>query len=126
VANYKQITNNDRNSFPRHNPGMPAYPRRWFAFRLRTLFVVAAVLAVPCVWVARPSLKARFLWIKSGHSRFYVRAVLGAPDDTSQQVGVNGQQPLFGLASRLKCGRIMALATLSSRTTAVRPQTNGE
>ena len=28
----------------------PKPPRRWFAFRLRTLFVVVAVLAVPLAW----------------------------------------------------------------------------
>ena len=27
-------------------------PRRWFAFRLRTLFVLVAVLSVPLGWVA--------------------------------------------------------------------------
>jgi hypothetical protein len=27
-------------------------PRRWFAFRLRTLFVLVAVLSIPLAWVA--------------------------------------------------------------------------
>ena len=31
---------------------MATPPRRWFAFRLRTLFVVVAVLALPLGWVA--------------------------------------------------------------------------
>ena len=31
---------------------MPLPPRRWFAFRLRTLFAVVAVVALPLGWVA--------------------------------------------------------------------------
>ena len=31
---------------------MPTPPRRWFAFRLRTLFVVVAVFSIPLAWVA--------------------------------------------------------------------------
>ena len=32
---------------------MPASPRRWFAFRLRTLFVVVAVVIAPACWLAQ-------------------------------------------------------------------------
>jgi hypothetical protein len=41
-------------------------PRRWFAFRLRTLLFVVAFLSVPLAWVAY-SLN----WIKQRHSASY-------------------------------------------------------
>jgi hypothetical protein len=31
---------------------MPTPPRRWFAFRLRTLFVAVVVVSIPIAWVA--------------------------------------------------------------------------
>ena len=41
----------------RQQPGAAGYEtpmplRRWFAFRLRTLFVLVAVLSIPLAWVA--------------------------------------------------------------------------
>jgi hypothetical protein len=40
-----------------YNPGMPtAPPRRWFAFRLRTVFVVVAVVALLALSVRRETL----------------------------------------------------------------------
>jgi hypothetical protein len=41
---------------------MPAHSRRWFAFRLRALFVVVAVLALPLGWVAY-----QLEWIRQRH-----------------------------------------------------------
>jgi hypothetical protein len=45
-----------------YNQNMPTPPRRWFAIRLRTMFVLAAVLSVPLTWVGY-SLN----WIRERH-----------------------------------------------------------
>ena len=37
-------------------------PRRWFQFRLRTLLIAVAVLAVPCAWVGYS-----LSWIRQRH-----------------------------------------------------------
>jgi hypothetical protein len=67
---------------------MPLPPRHWFAFRLRTLFVVVAVAAVPLAWVAY-SLN----WIKQRHHVFHW---LGEPGWSSTPVTAPGGLWLFG------------------------------
>ena len=44
----------------------PKPPSRWFAFRLRTLFVVVAILSIPLAWVAycRNSIQQRHHFIE--------------------------------------------------------------
>src|ERR1700733_14947364 len=55
-------------------------PRRWFAFRLRTLFVVVAVVAVASL-VLRPvpTFEQRYFRLRIGWTMPEVRACLGAP-----------------------------------------------
>lgn len=38
---------------------MAAPPRRWFSFRLRTLLVVVAIVAVPLAWIAKERAESR-------------------------------------------------------------------
>ena len=54
---------------------MPAPPRRWFAFRLRTMLVVVAVLAVAIGWVA-----VQLKWIADRENfTKHSRCVLASP-----------------------------------------------
>ena len=59
---------------------MPNPPRRWFAFRLRTLFAVVAVVAVASL-VLRPvpTFEQRYFRLRIGWTMPEVRACLGAP-----------------------------------------------
>jgi hypothetical protein len=58
-------------------------------------FVLAMVFATPLAWTMKPTTRTRLSWIKPGQSRFYVRAVLGAPDRAAQLAGIEGSQPFL-------------------------------
>jgi hypothetical protein len=53
---------------------MPSPRRRWFAFRLRTLFVVVTVFALPLAWVAY-SLN----WIRQRHAAMALSSIRVSP-----------------------------------------------
>jgi hypothetical protein len=46
-------------------------PRRWFAFRLRTLLVVVVLLALPLAWVAYSLNWIRERWVERRRQGFY-------------------------------------------------------
>src|SRR5262245_22598584 len=75
------------------NPLMPSTPpRRWFQFRLRTLLIAVAVLAVPCAWVGY-SLR----WIGERHrlledARFTLSAWDTAPPTAPAGLWLFGEQ----------------------------------
>ena len=63
----------------RYNPGMPTPPRRWLAFRLRTMFVVTAVAAVALVAFRPIPFDQRFSQVRIGWSESQASACLGPP-----------------------------------------------
>jgi hypothetical protein len=72
-------------------PKGPFYRDYWIPISFVLTMVVVMLLAL----FMRPSTKTRLSWVKPGHSRFYVRAVLGAPDRAAQITGLEGLQPFL-------------------------------
>jgi hypothetical protein len=57
----KPFTSTTIRSAPRYNAGMEENPKRWFRFRLRTLFVLAVVVAAVIYPASREFRKRRDL-----------------------------------------------------------------
>ena len=72
-------------------PKGPFYRDYWIPIS----FVLAMAVASLSAWIWKPSTKTRLSWIKPGHSRFFVRAVLGTPDRAAQLMGLEGPQPFL-------------------------------
>jgi hypothetical protein len=78
-----------------HHPGfhntMPSPPRRWFAFRLRTLFVLVATVAALAL-LRFSAFPTRFDLIRPGAPEKRVRMLLGSPEKTytGEPMGING------------------------------------
>jgi hypothetical protein len=69
---------------------VPTYPRRWFAFRLRTLLLV--VTAIAAIIGFFPEFEQRFLLVQNGWTMWQVRLWLGTPKATSTMVDRDGNR----------------------------------
>jgi len=83
-------------------------PRRWFRFRLRTLLIAIAVLAVPLAWLAKE-------WRQTEYERQFAeslekqgwRCICGGPYDIDQHDFENRQDRWRVLAQRVLGERIL-------------------
>jgi Leucine-rich repeat (LRR) protein len=87
-------------------PESTAPRRRWFRFRLRTLLVAVAILAVPIAWVAKERRQSKYeLQIAEQlRERGFTGITLGGPYDSWELRGQDKPQGIWRNLARLALG----------------------